>query len=150
MESVRQSVMNTFAIQISHLFEQQRHYLGRDTVLDVESDSRKLECRVRKKLAARGIDDSLFIHREKLVELDLVANVAKHAEGQSAERLRALRPELLTHESLRGTTPAETYGQGPITRPLMGDDLYVGEEDLRAYIEAVDAYWRFVCHRFVT
>jgi hypothetical protein len=32
----------------------------------------------------------------------------------------------------------------------MGQDLFVGEEDLRVYIDAVEAYWRFVLHRLET
>lgn len=141
---VRQSLLNSLAIQVSHLFDQQRHMLGRDTLLDFERDSKKLERAFREKLAMHSVDDRLFIHRDKLTELHLVANVAKHAEGQAAEKLRALRPELFTHELLRATTPREMLACGPITSPLMGDDLFVGPEDLRAYIGAVEDYWQFV------
>lgn len=146
MVSIRQGLINALTIQVSHLFEQQRYFIARDTILDVEGDSRKLESRFRAKLDDRGVDDSMFIHRGKLLELDLVANAAKHAEGQSADKLRALRPELFTHPSIRDEIPPEEHGQIPITRPLMGEDLFVGEEDLRAYIDAVEAYWRFVLH----
>jgi hypothetical protein len=102
MTAIRQTVINTFAITVSHLFEQQRHLLSFGTLLDWERDSRQRERRFGEFLEARGVDRTIFIHRVRLEELDLVANVAKHAEGQSAERLRTLRPELFISPSIRG------------------------------------------------
>jgi hypothetical protein len=144
MTATRQTVINTFAIAISHLFEQQRHLLSFGTLLDWEPDSRKRERRFSEFLEARGVDRTMFIHRAKLEELDLVANVAKHAEGQSAERLRTLRPELFVAPSIRGDPLFGSSTVGPVNRPLMGEDLFVEPDDLRAYLEAIESFWQFV------
>ncbi len=147
MAATRQTVMNTFAIALSHLFEQQRHLLSFGTLLDWEPDSRQRERRFRGLLAARGVDCTAFLHRAKLEELDLVANVAKHAEGQAAERLRTLRPELFVAPSIRGDPVLGSSTVGPVNRPLMGEDLFVQPDDLRTYLEAIEAFWQFVLNQ---
>jgi hypothetical protein len=144
MTATRQTVINTFAITVSHLFEQQRHLLSFGTLLDWERDSRQRERRFGEFLEDRGVNHSMFIHRAKLEELDLVANVSKHAEGQSAERLRNLRPELFVPPSIRGDPFFGSSTVGPVNRPLMGEDLFVQPEDLRAYLEAIESFWQFV------
>lgn len=144
MTATRQTVLNTFAIAISHLFEQQRHLLSFGTLLDWEPNSRQRERRFCEFLEARGVDRTMFIHRAKLEELDIVANVAKHAEGQAAERLRTLRPELFVSPSIRGDPTFDSSDLGPVNRPLMGEDLFVEPDDLRAYLEAIESFWQFV------
>lgn len=147
MSGTRQAILNVLAVAIAHLFEQQRHLLSLRTLVDSEPDSRKRENSFRELLAKQGVDPTLFIHRAKLEELDLVANVAKHAEGQSAEKLRLVRPELFTHPLLRADSAFNSLPPGAVNRPLMGDDLYVQPEDLRAYLDAVEVFWRFVLHQ---
>jgi hypothetical protein len=144
MTATRQTVINTFTITISHLFEQQRHLLSFDTLLDRERNSRQRDRRFSEFLESRGVDCTKFIHRAKLEELDLVANVAKHAEGQSAERLRALRPELFVAPSIRDDPFLDSPTVTPVNRPLMGEDLFVQPDDLRAYLEAIESFWQFV------
>jgi len=142
--ATRQTVINAFAVALSHLFEQQRHFLSLRTLVDLEPDSKKREKRFRSSLKASGINDAMFIHHRKLEELDLVANVAKHAEGQSAERLRAWRPELFIHPLIRDDPGVASSSGVPVNRPLMGEDLFVQPDDLRAYLDAVESFWRFV------
>jgi hypothetical protein len=144
MTATRQTVINTFAIAVSHLFEQQRHLLSFGTLLDWEPKSKQREKRFREFLEARGVDYTTFVHHAKLEELDLVANVAKHAEGQSAERLRNLRPELFVPPSIRGDPFFGSSTVVPVNRPLMGEDLFVEPDDLRAYLEAIESFWQFV------
>lgn len=144
MTATRQTVINTFAIAISHLFEQQRHLLSFGTLLDWEPNSKQREKRFCEFLEARGVDRTKFIHHAKLEELDLVANVAKHAEGQAAERLRTLRPELFVHPSIRDDPVFGSSTVGPVNRPLMGEDLFVQPDDLRDYLEAIESFWQFV------
>ena len=93
----------------------------------------------------RGIDRTKFIHSAKLEELDLVANVAKHAEGQSAERLRILRPEVFVAPSIRGDPFSFDERSYAVNRPLIGEDLFVQPDDLRAYFEAIESFWQLVC-----
>lgn len=142
----RQTVINALAVALSHLFEQQRHLLTLRTLVDSEPNSRQREKNFSEFLATHGIDRTMFIHQAKLEELDLVANVAKHAEGQSAERLRTLRPELLVPPSIRGDSTLASP-VGPINRTLMGEDLYVQPDHLRDYFDAVESFWKCVLGR---
>lgn len=143
MTGAQQTMLNALAIALSHLFEQQRHLVPFRTLMDSESDSRKREKAFDKFLEASGIDRTSFIQQAKLEELDLVANVAKHAEGQSAVRLRVLRPELFVPPSIQGG-PVHSSPVGPANRTLMGEDLFVQPDDLRAYFNAVESFWRFI------
>ncbi len=143
MTGAQQTMLNALAIALSHLFEQQRHLLTFRTLMDSEPDSRKREKAFAEFLKANGVDRTTFIQQAKLEELDLVANVAKHAEGQSADRLRALRPELFVNPSIRGDSILRSP-VGPANRTLMGDDLFVQPDDLRAYFSAVESFWQFV------
>ena len=110
---------------------------------DYEPDSRKRESNFHDFLKANGIDYSAFPYLSKLEELDVVANAAKHAEGKSAERLRTLRPDLFVAPSIRDSALG-TFGERPVHLTLSGDDLFVQPEDLRAYLDAIEAFWRFV------
>jgi len=144
MMGTRQTVMNALAVALYHLFEQQRHVLTLRTFLDSEPDSRKRDKCFREFLEEHGVDRATFIHQTKLEELHLVANVAKHAEGQSAERLRALRPEIFLPPSIRNDSTPRSSSVRPVSLPLMGEDLFVQPEDLRAYLDAVESFWRFI------
>jgi len=143
LTATRQTIMNTFAISISHLFEQQRHFLTHNTVFDSEPSSPKREIKFIAMLDSSGIDSEGFAARPRLEELELVANVAKHAEGRSAEQLRVIRPDLFVAPSIRGNSDLVAPTR-PVHAPLMGDDLYVQPEDLRAYLDTIEAFWRFV------
>ena len=116
MSETRQAMINLFAVAIAHLFEQQRHLLPFRTLSQSEPSSHKRERSFHALLEAHGIDDRAFINRANLEELDLVANVAKHAEGRSAEALRGARPELFSHPSVRSSMLGPV---GAVHRPLM-------------------------------
>ena len=148
LTGTRQTVINAFAVAISHLFEQQRHLLSHRTIIDSEVDSKRREITYLKLLDSAGIDCEEFPQRPVLEELDLVANVAKHAEGHSADRLRAVRPELFVPVEIRGASKLSDGYTRPVHTPLMGEGLYVQAEDLRAYLEAVEAFWQFVLNKF--
>ncbi len=143
VSGARQVTLNIFAVALSHLFEQQRHFLSLRTRIDVEPDSRKREQRYHEFLKANGIDVEEFPGRSKLEELDLVANTAKHTEGRSADLLREVRPELFVHPVVRGDSELGSYVR-PVNATLMGEDLFVQPDDLVEYIEAIEQYWDFV------
>lgn len=144
VSSTLQTIMNVFAVGIEHMFEQQRHLLSFRTLNDYEPDSRKREVGFRALLAEHGIDASRFPQAAKLEELHCVANVAKHAEGRAAARLRELRPELFTHPSIREGPLGRLPPPWGVNSTLIGDDLFVEPDDLRHYLDAVKAFWEFV------
>jgi hypothetical protein len=88
-----------------------------------------------------GVDVARLASWKKIEELRLVANVIKHTEGRSSDELLALRPDLFVHPLFR--TEKESFGSPPgdVRMPLMGDDLYVSEEDLVVYTKAVQGFW---------
>jgi hypothetical protein len=97
-------------------------------------------------LQSTNIDKNTFSQYRKLQELELVANVAKHAEGQSAERLRQLRPELFLHPPSR-TEPSLQWLSDytrPVNQPLTGEGFFIEPDDLRAYFDAAESFWEFV------
>ena len=143
MAATRQTIMNAFVVAISHSFEQQRHFLTHHTIIDSEPSSRKRELKFVAMLHSSGIDYEQFSDRPRLEEMDLVANVAKHAEGQSAERLRAVRPDLFVHPSIRDIS-ALSSATHPVHTPLMGEAFFVQPEDLRTYLDVIEAFWQFV------
>jgi len=77
-------------------------------------------------LTDAGIDVGRFPEWPKLVELRLVANVAKHAEGDSASKLEEIRPDLFVAPSIRDMPPF-LHWKVPrhVYKPLSGEDLYV-------------------------
>jgi hypothetical protein len=78
-------------------------------------------------------------------ELRLIANVVKHAEGNSAQQLRARRAELFDHPLLRdpayaGIPPAQL----PVRHPLAGEGLYLIKADFDHYVAAVSGFWEWL------
>jgi hypothetical protein len=76
--------------------------------------------------------------------LRLVANTAKHADGESAQSLLALRPELFDSPS------SAAYGGAispQVFQPLVGRDLYVSLADLQDYLTACLGFWRELADR---
>jgi hypothetical protein len=149
LAATQQTVINAFVIALSHLFEQQRHLLSFQTLLDVEPNSRKRDEGFEEFLKNNNIDTSTFTRNQKLKELELVANVAKHAEGQSAERLRELRPELFVYPSHRNDPDLQWLSnyKRPVNESLAGEGFFVEPDDLRAYFDATESFWEFVLHR---
>ena len=66
----------------------------------------------------------------KVYELNLVANVVKHAEGRSAEELRQRNAVYFRHPGMRSETFASIPETDlPVQGPLMGEDIYVTKDD---------------------
>lgn len=81
-------------------------------------------------LVATGMADDLK-------ELHLVANVARHGEGQSCLELLALAPLLW------GSAPLDYYDLAPGPTPA-SDRLRVRASDLRRYARAIVRFWGHV------
>jgi hypothetical protein len=86
-----------------------------------------------------GIDFASFDAWPDLEMLRLVANCAKHSEGtpdDSCAELRRLRPEFFTRPEL---DPNYVYPEA--LQPLGGEGLYVTEEHLRRFVNAMKSFW---------
>lgn len=142
LNGIRQGMLNLIAIALHHAFEQQVIlFLRRQMLLPQEVNAFSLfKTNVfRDRLNAIGIDITTFSSWVKIEELRLLANAAKHAEGDSARKLHLLRPDLFEH-------PQVSIGFFHISTPhvllpLAGEDLYVSIIDVRQYRDSLLEFW---------
>ena len=80
----------------------------------------------------------------KLDELRLVANVVKHAEGDSANKLRAVNDAHFKLPSVRGTELEKWFGDRMLGEPLTGEGIYVAKGDYDAFVAAVIDFWNWL------
>lgn len=145
LKSLRQALMNLFAVALHHLVEQQQLFLLRREMLPLaEQDqhallkSREFITRSRK----LGVDVTTLNGWDDLDELRHVANAVKHAEGQAVALLRSRRPDLFVAPTLRQTHPEASLARfSKVYKPLFGDDLYVSASDLQRYFRRALEFW---------
>ncbi|MGO9059100.1 MAG: hypothetical protein ACLQU2_17180 [Candidatus Binataceae bacterium] len=93
-------------------------------------------------LKALGIDVTTFIIWPRINELRHLANCVKHAEGNSCEQLRKLRPDLFENPTLNIGDDFKMRGVvRHVRNPLMGEDIYVTEQELAGHTEVVRQFW---------
>lgn len=141
---IRQGLINMFAVGLHHTLEQQLLQFHRREVLSPSEEHNDALFKIavlKQRLKDRGVDLEKLSAWSKLDELRLVANAVKHAEGDSAEKLRSVRPDLFEAPSLRDLGLGGKLGRAPIFLPLVGEDLYVQEVDIRAYERAIKMFW---------
>lgn len=73
----------------------------------------------------------------KIRELKLLVNTIKHGDGDSAEKLRKIRPDIFEFDLIGETETVELEG----TVLLNPYALQVEESDLLEYVEAAKAFW---------
>ena len=79
-------------------------------------------------------------------ELRLLANSIKHADGESCERLKRSCPELFANPILRDISSVFSgpQTQFPVLQPLTGESIFVTDEVLTRYIDAIIEFWEFI------
>jgi len=96
---------------------------------------------VQKIFRLHGVDIEKTESWAKIRELKFLVNTVKHGEGESADKLRRIRPDFFrlpdTFEIGQGTDTLKLYGS------VLLDDysLQVYEKDLYGYIEATKNFW---------
>jgi hypothetical protein len=144
LHDTKQALLNLFSVGLHHLVEQQQlTFLRRELVPwgeDLAASQMKAS-EFQGRLRSEGIDTSKYPCWAKMKELSLVANVVKHAEGNSAQKLRQVRPDLFTAPSIRSDEALSWIAGRHLYSPLSGDDLYVTEADLTGYFDAAQAFW---------
>jgi len=142
---LRQGIQNMFAVALYHLYEQQAMYFLRNELLPrEEQDVAKFLtfCELRKRMFDFGIDLRSFKCKPTILELSLLANTVKHADGKSSADLRVLRPGLFMSPMLERMGFRQTSSPPPVFTPLMGEDVYVSVDDLRRYADGVIDFWQ--------
>lgn len=124
---VRQSMLNLFAAGLFHLLEQllASVCVGEGTATPPPKDTKLA---VLRKWYQKNFKFSLGNACPAINELRLVANVVKHGEGDSAQRLGKCKPELFE--------PWESWHH--YGNPLAGGDLFISDDNLEAYFEAAE------------
>jgi hypothetical protein len=149
MFGLRQATLNLFSAGLFHLVEQQLANLCHDASFDTPPPKD-----TKLSVVARWYGDHFQLELQALPdwatieELRLVANVVKHAEGDSAEALRSIRPELFRHPSTRNLWPNNSPPVLPVRLPLAGDNLYITEELFRGYSQAATQFFARIASYF--
>lgn len=168
MSKIRQSLINLHAVGLRHLFEQQVYdltYIVRvDEPFKRNSDNKKDKRSVEEKEKLRyadlefdkkllkengGIDLETLAGWDAIKELICVSNVVKHAEGKSMADLRNNYPGLLNNPSYSNDDDFEIKGllgnrniKRAIRNPLAGEEIYIKEQDIERYANAIENFWR--------
>ena len=138
MSEVAQGVRNLLAAGLYHLFEQQVATLMR--TWSAGPHCRGTLCRFEAILSDAGFMLAATPSWLQVsTELKHLANVVKHAEGPSAQKLRKRRPDLFRPKKEDGTISFEDIAT---TQPLAGESIYVTERDLEDFAKAICALWR--------
>ena len=145
LDGTRQGILNLFAAALYHAFEQQILLFHRMAVLrPEEQNDQKLFTlfTFKARLKDVGIDVAKFDSWSIVDELRLVANTVKHAEGNAATKLHALRPDLFEHPKVAELGGTFEFGAPRVFQPLVGEDLYVSIQDVLAYRDALLQVWQ--------
>jgi len=144
MHAVRQSLINSFVPLLYHTWEQQLLAFHRKEVLHLreEHDNELLNLlELRKRLSSEGIDITQLPSWSTISELRLAANTVKHADGDSADRLKKRRADLFDWQHAKSPVKLPSTFTRRVYRPMSGEDLYLTLEDLQMYGRATIAFW---------
>lgn len=143
--AANQAFLNLATVALYHMFEQQLIVFHRRQVLHpAEEHDQKLSTSLDvfyERLEAGGVRVNALPSWATVEELRLAANTIKHGEGQSARRLRRLRPRLFTPPVFHGTRWETSDVHGTVSQPLAGEDVYITIDDFRRYRCALVTFW---------
>lgn len=144
IDGIRQGIVNLFAAALYHAFEQQVILFLRKEVLDLRDENNPKLFQMsefQKRLKALNVDITTFSSWAKVDELRLVANTVKHAEGDSAQKLHHLRPDLFENPTISELGLSFGKGVPRVFLPLVGEDLYVSLTDVQRYRDSLMNFW---------
>ncbi len=96
---------------------------------------------VKQAFKADGVEIETLPAWGKVYELSLAANCAKHGAGHSCQKLRQLRPDLLSPPSLRASAPTRIAPDPVVLNPLGGENLYIDQQDFEDYVANLKSFW---------
>jgi hypothetical protein len=139
LSSMRFTTLNLFSAALYHLTEQHLIDLG----LQIQNDDERHNLRPEQAITwfkdTVGLDVANLHSWPLIAELKLVANVVKHGEGESADRLREKRPDLFVAPSLRNEEIR--IGTRRIEPVLFGQEFFVTTDDFSKYHKCSVAFW---------
>lgn len=144
MWRIKQAQINLQTVGLYHLFEQQLLDLHRRWLLPLDRARATAELKIEyttAELLNDGIDVKRFPAWAKVDELRLVANCAKHGEGDSCKQLRKRRTDLLSDPSRRKERLPWPDPDPVVLNPLGGENLYVSLLDFEEYVTSLKSFW---------
>lgn len=144
MKNMLQGITNMFAAGLYHLFEQQIFLFHRKELLSRSEEDNINLLKIKEvlsRLENNGIDVKKFKSWKKIDELRLVANTVKHADGRSSEELKKLRPDLFWRPNFINGFDSQKLPLTSVYKPLMGEDLYITQQEFMLYVKAVKEFW---------
>jgi hypothetical protein len=145
MSAMHNTVLSLFTAGVFHLFEQQAATLLADwTGARPKHPFSAFEALVNNENGP-AIDVKAAPTWARIKELRLVANVVKHAEGDSADQLRAVNDSYFKLPAVRGTDLEKHFGRAQVLgAPLTGEGIYVTKPDYDAFVKAVVEFWNWL------
>ena len=143
MSGIKQGLINMFAASLFHLYEQQVMFYHRREILSPreENDSNLLKHSIfSERLNKAGINIKKFSCHDKINELSFLANTIKHGQGQSSEKLFAIRSDLFQHPTA-SKLGFNSQGIHRVFTPVLGEDIYVSLKDIKEYASAIKSFW---------
>lgn len=149
-KNIRQGVINLFAVSLYHLFEQQFLEMYRWATWRIHDEPNlplRLGCATAFISHETTIRVETFKSWKKIKELRLLANVVKHADGYSCEKLKKKRPDLFSRPSEKqcmSSLNIDTSNRKPnlpIFSPISGNGIYVQQSDFEEYTSEVESFW---------
>lgn len=145
---IRQGLLNLFAANLFHLFEQQiREFNSR--ILGLPDKRHASEVL---KAWDTVLGKSIFSTDQQTVmsEVSLLAHTVKHGDGNSSEKLFAIAPNLFREqwEHDFDDDPTVKVHKPAVYAPLFGKGIYVTIDDLRRYTTALINAWAAIFQAF--
>jgi hypothetical protein len=143
MDDLKQGIINLFAAGLYHAFVQQLLVFHRYALLPFDERDNQALLRIDRaieELASLGIDVRGIVGWDRIDgELRHIANTAKHAEGDSSNRLQRDRPDLFVKPTIG--EPLRFIGRRTVCQPLIGEGLYISKEQFESYARDVVDFW---------
>jgi len=127
---MEQSLLNMSTVWLYHLFEQQLFMISKKIIYGFNHTGRDAMQKIINCLDSKNIKLESW---SKIKELKFVANTIKHAEGNSLDKLRGLRPDLFIKSC--GTVVSE------VSIPLFRNEIEISHEDLKTYRDEIIHFW---------
>ncbi len=127
---MEQSLLNMSTVWLYHLFEQQLFLISKKIIYDFNHTRKDAMQKIKNCLDSKNVELESW---NKIKELKFVANTIKHAEGNSLEVLRKLRPDLFIKSF--GTVVSE------VSIPLFKNEIEISREDLKTYYDEIVHFW---------
>lgn len=144
--AARQTLLNSFAVTLYHLWEQQALAFHRRQVLHPaeENDHKLLTLEAfANRLQPVGVDVRSLPCWPTLCMFRDLANTIKHADGRAADSLKRSHPQWFVPPSMRDDEFASLWKAGArVYQPLAGDDVYVTLEDLGTFVRTTEQFWK--------